>query len=93
MVDTDGLVEDDGGHFVGLVLVRGCHSLRAAVAANLATAALAVGFNQAYFFTTFPANPANGFAGTLSYFDFVELFWPKCLSYFAKMLELFSENA
>ena len=49
--------------------------------------------SQAYFFTTFPANPANGFAGTLSYFDFVELFWPKCLSYFAKMLELFSENA
>ena len=36
--------------------------------------ATALDIRQAYFFTTFPANPANGFAGTLSYFDFVELF-------------------
>ena len=45
---------------------------------------------QAYFFNAFPAFWAYGYAGILSYFGFIELFWSGSLSYLAEMLDIYN---
>ena len=53
----------------------------------------AISINQAFFFTAFPANWANGFAGILSYFDFGWVIFTKMLELFwSNMLELFCDK-